>query len=209
MGACKQPKYKHGDTVRVVIELNANGEPSNPNQWPGWDADMRKTVGLIGTVTMDAKGQGGAMVRFDGTSAWWYRDEWLELALTIKAGEFYRTHDGHKARVYAIDGCGNQPVHGAIYVGCEWIPMAWTTTGQHTTARPSVNDLVEPWREPHPAESWAVDTKIRVRDDGNDEWIHRHFAMYKDGKVHTFPCGLSSWTSDGTTVAWDQAELAE
>lgn len=49
---------------------------------------------------------------------------------TFEPGKTYRTRDGREARVYAVDGGGNWPVHGAIR-GRDgvWSAEAWTKDG--------------------------------------------------------------------------------
>ena len=37
----------------------------------------------------------------------------------------------------------------------------------------------------------------------------RHFACYKDGKVHTWIHGCTSWSTKHTNGDWDRVELAE
>ena len=53
----------------------------------------------------------------------------------------------------------------------------------------------------------AVDTPILVSTNGQD-WIHRHFAEYRDGRVYAFDGGVTSWTSNIGT-GWEYAKLAE
>ena len=53
----------------------------------------------------------------------------------------------------------------------------------------------------------AVDTPILVSTNGQD-WIHRHFAEYRDGRVYAFDGGVTSWTSNIST-GWEYAKLAE
>ena len=52
-----------------------------------------------------------------------------------------------------------------------------------------------------------VDTPILVSTSGQD-WIHRHFAEYRDGRVYAFDDGATSWTSN-EKIAWLYAKLAE
>lgn len=53
----------------------------------------------------------------------------------------------------------------------------------------------------------AVDTPILVSTNGQD-WNHRHFAEYRDGRVCAFDGGTTSWTSNVSTE-WEYAKLAE
>ena len=43
----------------------------------------------------------------------------------ISLDKNYRTKDGKEVRIYAIDGGGDFPVHGAVYVNCSWISETW------------------------------------------------------------------------------------
>lgn len=52
-----------------------------------------------------------------------------------------------------------------------------------------------------------VDTPILVSTNGQD-WTHRHFAEYRDGRVYAFDGGVTSWTSNVST-GWEYAKLAE
>lgn len=49
---------------------------------------------------------------------------------------------------------------------------------------------------------------ILVRDGDDEEWNRAHFACYKDGKVHAWSGGKTSWTAS-TYIYWMQAKLAE
>lgn len=40
-----------------------------------------------------------------------------------------RTRDGHEARIYATDGGGSHPVHGAYFDGEQWHNTAWRSNG--------------------------------------------------------------------------------
>lgn len=68
--------------------------------------------------------------------------------------------------------------------------------------------LDEEYQEPEV--DWSkveVDTPILVSTNGQD-WIHRHFAEYRDGRVYAFDGGVTSWTSNIST-GWLYAKLAE
>lgn len=57
----------------------------------------------------------------------------------------------------------------------------------------------------------AVDTPILVKQYEQDEWVKRHFAYFKDGRVYAWLCGATSWNADykGDTTDWNFAKLAE
>jgi hypothetical protein len=41
----------------------------------------------------------------------------------------YKTRDGREVRIYAVDGGGHRPVHGAIREGQVWVACAWFHDG--------------------------------------------------------------------------------
>lgn len=55
----------------------------------------------------------------------------------------------------------------------------------------------------------AVDTPILVRDNSFSEWGKRYFAKYENGRVYAWGDGATSWSSEGSTVAWGLAKLPE
>ena len=63
-----------------------------------------------------------------------------------------------------------------------------------------------------PPTDWSkveVDTKVLVRDLDNSEWIPRHFAIYKNGRIHTWNNGHTSFTNRDKDdyVSYNQAKL--
>ena len=72
--------------------------------------------------------------------------------------------------------------------------------------------LMEEYEKPQV--DWSkveVDTPIlvRYREDGDEEWIKRHFAKYENGKVYAWFDGCTSWSTEGHMVIWNYAKLAE
>jgi hypothetical protein len=56
----------------------------------------------------------------------------------------YRTRDGREVRIYATDGRGIYPVHGAVKVEGGWLPYTWKATGVEGVNNVNdVNDLIE------------------------------------------------------------------
>ena len=55
-----------------------------------------------------------------------------------------------------------------------------------------------------------VDTPVLVRDSTPYTWKRRYFAYYKDGIVHTYSDGATSWSVDKNAVnpGWEYAKLA-
>lgn len=56
-----------------------------------------------------------------------------------------------------------------------------------------------------------VDTPVLVRDFEDMKWGKRYFAFFKDGKVHTWNGGVTSWTCENPNcvMSWVYAKLAE
>ena len=63
----------------------------------------------------------------------------------ININKRYRTRDGREVRIYAVDGGGKMPVHGAVLERGEWLPELWSASGdwapQDCAASPY--DLIE------------------------------------------------------------------
>lgn len=61
----------------------------------------------------------------------------------IDKNKQYTTRSGLAVRIYATDGGGQYPVHGAIYKDGHWFPSSWTSEGKHVIAQASSYDLIE------------------------------------------------------------------
>ena len=48
----------------------------------------------------------------------------------IDPAKKYRTRDGREVRIYAVDGGGGMPVHGAILENGEWLTERWSAGGE-------------------------------------------------------------------------------
>ena len=48
----------------------------------------------------------------------------------IELGRNYRTRDGHEVRIYAVDGRGDWPVHGAVKNEDGWCHTTWRPDGR-------------------------------------------------------------------------------
>ena len=76
-----------------------------------------------------------------------------------------------------------------------------------------MKEYEEPKEPEEPEIDWsnvAVDTPILVKDYKNTMvvWLKRYFAEYKDGLVHTWINGRTSWNED-CTKGWKYAKLEE
>lgn len=48
--------------------------------------------------------------------------------MKIEVGKKYKTRSGDPVRIYATDGLGDYPVHGAFFEG-GWKQLSWTAKG--------------------------------------------------------------------------------
>jgi hypothetical protein len=71
----------------------------------------------------------------------------------------YRTRDGREVRIYATDGDGAYPVHGAVNDLGGWVSVEWTEAGQFWAREHNPTDLVE---VVEPKTVW-----INLDEDGN------------------------------------------
>lgn len=72
--------------------------------------------------------------------------------MKLEAGKLYRTRSGNIARVYATDGIGSYPVHGAIaHSRGAWEHLAWTESGRfNLNNKLGYLDIVAELEEPKP-----------------------------------------------------------
>lgn len=70
--------------------------------------------------------------------------------MKIEANKFYKTRDGQKVRIYAIDGAHPFPVHGANLLGSEWVQQEWCAEGSFYLHEKDGLDIVGEWEEPKP-----------------------------------------------------------
>lgn len=60
--------------------------------------------------------------------------------MEIKMNEEYTTSDGKEVRIYAIDGGGRYPIHGAVCDSCDWTAQEWTSEGKFHSGSTSQDD---------------------------------------------------------------------
>lgn len=116
--------------------------------------------------------------------------------MKIEAGKFYRTRDGRKARVYAVDGGGEFPIHGAVLWPddkTKWDWCQWKEAGDanlYGCTKPY--DLISEWVD-RPVVDWS---KMAA-------W-HRWVAMDSDKRWYAYPeepaLGSISWNSGLSNV---------
>ena len=91
----------------------------------------------------------------------------------ISMDKTYRTRDGREVRLYAIDGGGTSPVHGAFKNPTGWISCYWMSEGFQTViegpydlieAKPRIKREV--WLSLYPnGGTWFCLESSQVRDD--------------------------------------------
>lgn len=69
--------------------------------------------------------------------------------MKIEIGKFYRTRDGRKARIYAVDAGEPYPVHGGYKITSgKWDNESWTILGNVNDQHVGRDlDLVSEWQE--------------------------------------------------------------
>lgn len=123
---------------------------------------------------------------------------------TPRAGKFYRTRDGRKARIYATDGSGNYPVHGALLCPDGWMEETWQLDGRNYGGEEKSRDLISEWIErpewPAGMPAWAQ----WVAMDENGVWYWYQRSPQRDERGFNAPENLGKippdyapkWTGD-------------
>lgn len=118
--------------------------------------------------------------------------------MKIEAGKFYRTRDGRKVRVYAVDGGGLYTIHGAVYRADEWMIGRWDLTGSNLSH--GFHDLISEWVD-KPVVDWS---KLAA-------W-HRWVAMDEDGSWYAYAetphMGSTVWSGLDGNVNGDRVPAA-
>jgi hypothetical protein len=117
----------------------------------------------------------------------------MSTPLQIEAGKFYRTRDGKMARIYATDGSGSYPVHGAVLEGVGWGSATWTYSGVFDDGvETGEHDIISEWRD-DPVVDWSK----------YPEWMPL-LAMDEDRRWFLFECEpsvtLRRWESAGDAL---------
>ena len=96
--------------------------------------------------------------------------------MKIEPGKYYRTRDGHKARIYAVDGLKDCPIHGAFLGNNGWRAAAWDSNGSvyANLAIQATIDIVSEWSDT-PIVNWPA----------MPAWCN-YVAMDADGKWYCY-----------------------
>jgi len=128
--------------------------------------------------------------------------------MEIILGNIYIDRENNKVRVICVDKKSN---YGKTIVGLVMGKDKTETVRTYFIDGTSSEDITNPKdliREYSIWDDVAIDTKIYVRDDKNDNWDRVYFAEYKDSAVYSFVNGGTSWNRKYKTK-WEYAKLAE
>ena len=123
-----------------------------------------------------------------GDYVWDSRKGWGNVDEVVHSSHFpIRVDFGHDSDAYTLDGYYNiDDVHPSLF---------W--------------DEIELKAPPAPMPELEVDAKVVVWQDGGSKTL-RHFSHFsKDGVLHAFVDGKTSFTCVADTTAWDNWMLAE
>lgn len=81
----------------------------------------------------------------------------------ISMDKQYRTRDGREVRIYAVDGGGFYPVHGAYLYDDEWILCRWAADGSY-------------WGDP---DLYLIEVKPRIQ---RERWVNIYEHI--EGALH-------------------------
>ena len=101
--------------------------------------------------------------------------------LVIDKNKQYRTRDGGEARIYATDGGGTHPVHGAIKLKDGWEAVAWRIDGRLGGYQQTDSDLIEV-KPRIKREVW-----VNVYPNGTQSFGEKRFAD-EHAKDHRIAC---------------------
>jgi len=80
----------------------------------------------------------------------------------------YKTRDGREVRIYATDGAGPHPVHGAIREFNGWYNCNWSQYGKYSEEPDSPSHIIEV-KPRIKIERWA----LVARDGGYSLWLEK------------------------------------
>lgn len=83
--------------------------------------------------------------------------------MELNVGKWYRTRDGRKVIIYALNGMDPFPVHGAILTEDGWAIRVWNRDGYDWNSSESPKDIVGVWMEP-PSLGTITPGMYRTRD---------------------------------------------
>lgn len=114
--------------------------------------------------------------------------------MKIELNKFYRTRNGHKARIYTTDGYGDYPIHGAVLMDNGWRLAMWSSGGNSYAngARQDTFDLISAWTDTSSVNWAAMPAWCNyVAMDENGHW----YAHEIEPTIN-----YTWWESDGLSV---------
>ena len=118
--------------------------------------------------------------------------------MELSIGKWYRTRNGHKVIIYALNGMDPFPVHGAILTEDGWAIKTWNRDGYDWNISESPKDIVGVWVEPdHPK---PITQGTYLTRDG------RKAAVYFVADRGSYPIygAIFGDSGNGITVMWDR-----
>ena len=114
----------------------------------------------------------------------------------------YRTRDGREVRIYAVDGGGHRPIHGAILENGEWLTERWSAGGEWAPqdCAASPYDLIE-GRPRIQREVWV---NVYRHEDGiefEELWETKHAADAARGNACIACVRLTIYFEEGTGLS--------
>ena len=99
------------------------------------------------------------------------------MTLDLTKPDQLQTRDGMSVRIYATDGAGDYPVHGAVVKDSGWLLAKWTIDGRnHNATVTSPHDLV---RKPARVTGWL--NVYQSGRTGGEVWPTKEDAAKKAG----------------------------
>jgi hypothetical protein len=103
--------------------------------------------------------------------------------MKVEMGKEYTTRDGRAARIYAADGGGTYPVHGAIRADDgSWIGRSWKVNGSCYGEINDHNDLIEAPRK-FRVEVWA--NVNQISNEVSKTYVGGIYPTRKDAGEHS------------------------
>ena len=112
----------------------------------------------------------------------------------------YKTRDGAGVRIYAADGIGPYPVHGARATPCGWLAEKWTANGSYAEGTASAFDLIpvptlRPWTHGECPVVFMARKKASPKGMSSAAWRHDHSRHGLCQGVNFFPAKVDGGTS--------------
>lgn len=105
--------------------------------------------------------------------------------MKIEIGKFYKTRGGNKVRIYAMDGAGAFPIHGAILNAGDWVFYSWAANGFNTNLEgdSTPRDLVSEWVNFGPLPERLI---VFQRPLGDHDYLGEYVVAYTSNQQTHF-----------------------